>query len=239
MNALLFIGMGLFALLVLRFVQPTIVHRVREYVVRATINRLLLEATSSEGSLRQNFGTLLSLQLHPESASSSNAALELRCHKLREVMAVLTSGEHEGRAHESVGTGLVELADMVTVLGNRFRPGAEERETIVDAEQLLRLIVSNAAPASFASLPPDVEAVHMLRAVPLSIVQLGEMMIAIVFALISRETTGPAAQGQLISAALQANAASELPVLSTKAPGPEQATAQRVSFGWDDDRDSG
>ena len=123
---------------------------------------------------------------------------------------------------------------MVTVLGNRFRPGAEERDTIVDAEQILRLVVSNAAPASFASMPPDVEAAQLLRTIPLSIVQLSEMMIAIVVALIARETTGPAAQGQLVTAAPSLDLTST--ILASGGSGAAPATA---SGAFDDDRDSG
>jgi hypothetical protein len=191
---LLCLGAAVFALLVLRFVQPALVHRVHEFVVRATINRMLLEAVEEGSPAPRNFGALLSLQLWTESGPFNNAALELRCHRLREVMAALTTGEHEGNAHERIGTGLVELADMVTILGNRFKPGAEERDEILDAEQLLQLIVQRASPTGFASLPPGTDAATMLRQNPISIVQLGEMLIAVVYALLAREQSAHLSQ---------------------------------------------
>ena len=213
MTVLLCLGASIFALLMLRFVQPALVHRLHEFVVRATINRMLLEAAGDAHPDPDNFGALLSLQLRTESPPASHAALELRCHKLREVMAVLTTGEHEHQAHERVGTGLVELADMVTVLGNRFKPAAEERDAVVDAEQILRLVVNRTSPQGSPSWPPTDDAALMLRSNPLSIVQLGEMLIAVIFALIERESRDPE------------KGANSLPAPALPTPVPPSATA--------------
>jgi hypothetical protein len=192
MSALLWTGVVLFCLLVLRFVQPALLIRCREFVVRTRINRELLElaATGRILSSPQEFGKLLSLQFRLENTARSSEALQHRCHKLRELIAVLTSDAYGDAASASVGMGLVELADMTATLGYRFKPSKEERHDVIDAEELLTFIAQRLAGCSAVG-PAAVE--DWLREHPLSVIQIGEVLVAAVYALTLREQT-PALQ---------------------------------------------
>jgi hypothetical protein len=183
MTFVLWLGALLFIGLVLRLVHPGAVHYVKEFLVRAKVNRILLDPSASmDWNSSPQFGVLLSLAFRHEGATVVPRAMQLRCLKLTELLAVLTTGDYERRGHPQVGMGLVELADMISILGSRFKPAAEERETVVAAHEILTLLVDRASP----NQPGDIE--QRLAKTALSVVQIGELLVAAVYALTARET---------------------------------------------------
>jgi hypothetical protein len=184
MTGLIWCAALLLVLLVLRFVRPDLAHRAKDVVVRAKINRMVLTAEPQSESSAKRFSVLLGDAFRFDGAAVSTIAMQHRCQKLREFFAVLSTGEFERRAHPSVGNGLVELAAMMDLLGGRFCPGAEDRRIVVEAEDILGYL----AEALSSGRPRDSEALEAwLATTPMSIVQIGEILIAGVFALTYRE----------------------------------------------------
>jgi hypothetical protein len=182
----LWFGVTLGVLLLIRFVHPAIVHRARDVVTRARINRAFL-GLAEQGRTdlsRKQFGQLLGHAFCSEGASGATEAMEFRCLKLRELFGVWTTNEFEERAHSRVGRGLAELGDMVSILGHRFRPARELRSRVVEASEILAFI-ANKVDAGASSDPNIVE--QWLSHNALSVGQVGEILIAALFALTCRE----------------------------------------------------
>lgn len=204
------------ALIILRFVHPGIAYWLRDLVVAGQVNRRLMAAVDSDSpTAGEDFRALLEKTLRYQVGESSAQEIRVRCLRIREVLGIMAARDSESGSTRKVDLGgtIIELADMLQSLGARLRPGLDGGATnVVGAEQILLRIVQGSAEGTSVV---DVEQLEeWLERQQLRIEQIGEIMIAAVYALASRQQAG-----ELVSAAGRANGRQALSQAS-----PEQST---------------
>ena len=180
------IAVGAVILVVLiRFVHPALAYRVRDLVVEAKINRQLIAAMSTDLTAKHgSFRGLLEKTLRSQVGASDPQAMKMRCLRIREVLGIMAarSGDPNGSAPADLGATIIELAEMVHVLGIRIRPGLDLDVPAVGAEHILL----TAARTFNAEVEIDTLE-DWLSEHALSVEQIGELLIAAVYALACRE----------------------------------------------------
>jgi hypothetical protein len=176
------------AVILLRFVHPGAVYWLRDLVVAGMVNRAMLAAHEAGPDTRsQEFAAMLELTLRYQVTGSDPNSMMVRCLRIRELFGMLSRRDGDRGLSQRPGdlaAAIMELADMIHSLGARIPRGLDLATPVVGAEQVLGHIIKEGLG------DPDDRASHIetwLAANALSIEQIGELLIAVVYALASRQ----------------------------------------------------
>jgi len=190
MIALLAINLLAIVVIVVRFVNPRVIYWLRDIVVAGQVKRDLLTAKVGRDRLRKGrFADSLDRSLRYQVSGSSPEAMRWRCTRIRELFGMMSVRQDGGARGASprpdlAGT-IMELADMVHTLGARIPADYDAATPVLGAEAFLASCIScveNGAP-----LLDSEAAERWLDEHPLSVEQIGELLIAAVYSLACRQ----------------------------------------------------
>jgi len=199
MIVLLALNLLAILVIVIRFVHPRIIYWLRDIVVASRVKRDVLTAKDGRERLgRGRFASSLDRSLRYQVSGSTPEAMRWRCTRIRQLFGMMSERENgaardRGPRPDLAGT-IMELADMVHGLGSRIPADYDTATPVVGAESFLAQSISCVQ----GNAPLNSEATEdWLAANPMSVEQIGELLIAAVYALAFRQDVlGSAARGE-------------------------------------------
>ena len=188
---LLVAGLAILLLMIVRFVQPEVIYALREALAGVRKNRLHLENDENERPDREEskiaLAELMVLDLRPEGVPRSIKDVLARVTKIRELYSILDLRRERirnlpraQRSHICV----VELANIVEALARDLNPSAEISHSKLQADEILSAVASSRQGELDGADEEEISVFY--RENPISIEQINEMLIAIIYAITYR-----------------------------------------------------
>jgi len=180
----------LLVLMLARFIQPEMLYAVRHALVQVKTKKAFLDYYAQRFTAANRFPDLLGDDLRYETRDSDEEDVLKRVDKMRELYRVqmLKSVVPGVKKYGKPQICIVELAGMLVNLGRKVKPDRKFKYHTVDAERLLRFICDEIRINNHEPPLEDVfDVEEWLRANPVSIEQVIEILISAIFGLSYRQ----------------------------------------------------
>lgn len=179
-------------LLVVRFIQPRALYGTRHLLLVAEARRLFLRRLAGKPVASSAFVRLVAQDFRHESVDSDLQVVLTRVSRIRELFRVLDVGRTDlpkGTELPAVGACVTELAQIIGSMASRLVSVGEYDYDLVPADVVLGTIAERIGREHDGNFRLDNESdvEQWFRQYPISIEQVVEILIAVVFALSLRE----------------------------------------------------